>query len=143
MRCMRRALNQESGHWGRGARPPPLTPIVGVLTGGEADSRITRLFMSDFSLFNVYLTTSRFLPQGTSEPIMSWTCLLSIILAERIRAAFSCFLKILLVGAIYKLRISSNSVIISGTFMAAQAALGSGISLSGSISFISINCRSP
>ena len=36
---------------------------MGVLTGGEADSRITRLFMSDFSLLNVYLTTSRFLPQ--------------------------------------------------------------------------------
>ena len=69
--------------------------MVGVLTGGEADSRITRLFMSDFSLLNVYLTTSRFFPQGTSEPIISWTCL-SIILAERIWAALSYFLKILL-----------------------------------------------
>ena len=53
--------------------------------------------------------------------------------AVRFSAALLFLLKILLVGAINKFRISSKFVIISGISVAEIAELGSGISVSGSM----------
>ena len=88
--------------------------------------------MSDFSLSSVYLTVSLFvLPHGTSKPIASGTVIPKIF-AVRFSAALFFLLKILLVGAINKFRISSKFVMISGISVAEIAELGSGISVSGS-----------
>ena len=118
--------------------PDPGPPVGGVLLGGEAESRTLCAFMSDFSLSSVYLTVSLFvLPHGTSKPIASGTVIPKIF-AVRFSAALFFLLKILLVGAINKFRISSKFVIISGISVAEIAELGSGISVSGSMALSAI-----
>ena len=104
----------------------------------QAESRTLCAFMSDFSLSSVYLTVSLFvLPHGTSKPIASGTVIPKIF-AVRFSAALFFLLKILLVGAINKFRISSKFVIISGISVAEIAELGSGISVSGSMALSAI-----